>query len=215
MEMRQSKSVDIIKVNTFAEVRLKMSLCSVLHGGFGPRLPGRESGCQQRYKCQDQVSLNSKNFIQRPWLIRPAPSMRRSNISIRILGSSVATCFVDSCKTAAWQPDSIAPYIKIVHHAGATSAVWSIGKNAFCKVKEWIAGVTPEGDPSWFFGDSQVEPWTWPWPSLGSDWQGRYVKAVVEICKETMEWKRSALCGVDSKNIYERFLLKEPEGATE
>src|SRR6266536_2105638 len=36
------------------------------------------------------------------------------------------------------------PYIKLVHEAGDASAVWSIGKNALCKVRYIEEGVTPE-----------------------------------------------------------------------
>ena len=35
-------------------------------------------------------------------------------------------------------------YIKLVHEAGDASAVWSIGNNAFCKVRYIERGATPE-----------------------------------------------------------------------
>lgn len=37
-----------------------------------------------------------------------------------------------------------APKIKLVYDAGDSSAVWSVGNSAFCKVKLYEAGTTPE-----------------------------------------------------------------------
>lgn len=100
-------------------------------------------------------------------------------------------------------PDS--PYIKLVHEAGDASAVWSIGNNAFCKVRYIEEGVTPEAvtlnfvraqkpsvetprvlyhafdnDLSYLF--LQRLPGRTldaAWPSLNEHWRHHYVTAVV------------------------------------
>lgn len=40
----------------------------------------------------------------------------------------------------------------LVHKGGTSAAVWSIGTNAFCKVKAWCEGLEPESDTIRFVG---------------------------------------------------------------
>ncbi|OAG04876.1 uncharacterized protein CC84DRAFT_1196889 [Paraphaeosphaeria sporulosa] len=128
------------------------------------------------------------------------------------------------------------PYITLIHEAGDASAVWSIGNNAFCKVKYIERGVTPESvtlnfvqeqrpsfrtpkvlhyfvdkDRSYLFlerlpGRTLAEAW----PSLSMEWRRSYVSAVVRICKEMAEWEGKMLSGVDGQGIPEYYL--QPRG---
>jgi hypothetical protein len=126
------------------------------------------------------------------------------------------------------------PYIKLVHEAGDASAVWSIGNNAFCKVRYIESGVTTESATLNFVQDQQPSFETpkvlhhafgtdrsylflqrvpgrtldTAWPSLNAYWRRHYVKTVAAICKEMAEWKSPQFGGVDWKGIPERYLLK-------
>ncbi|KAH8760747.1 hypothetical protein BGZ57DRAFT_582925 [Hyaloscypha finlandica] len=137
---------------------------------------------------------------------------------------------------ATTPPDS--PYIKLVHEAGDASAVWSVGNNAFCKVRYIDEGVTPESvtlnfvrDQRPSFGTPKVLHHAFgndrsylflqrvigrtldaAWPSLNEYWQRHYVNAVVNVCKEMAEWKGHRLGGVDGQNIPEYYLVTPPGG---
>ncbi|KFX95689.1 hypothetical protein V490_03713 [Pseudogymnoascus sp. VKM F-3557] len=126
------------------------------------------------------------------------------------------------------------PYIKLAHEAGDASAVWSIGNNAFCKVRYIESGVTPESatlnfvrgqQPSFetpkalyhAFGTDRSYLFLQrvpgrtvdaAWPSLNDYWRRHYVQAVADVCKEMAEWKSPKLGGVDGQSIPERYLLK-------
>ena len=135
--------------------------------------------------------------------------------------------------SATTPPDS--PYIKLVHQSDSTSAVWSIGSNAFCKVSYIIEGTTPEAVTLSFVRDQQpsfetpIVLYRAPdyhkrsylflrripgrtlddaWPSLNQFWRRHYVNAVVNICKEMAEWKSVEFGGVDGQNIPECYLIK-------
>ncbi|KFY01087.1 hypothetical protein O988_02921 [Pseudogymnoascus sp. VKM F-3808] len=128
-------------------------------------------------------------------------------------------------------PDS--PYIKLVHEAGDASAVWSIGNNAFCKVRYIEPGITPES-ATLNFVRAQQPSFDTPkalhhafgtdrsylflqrvpgrtldaaWPSLNAYWRRHYVKTVAAACKEMAQWKSSQFGGVDGQDIPERYLL--------
>ena len=124
------------------------------------------------------------------------------------------------------------PYIKLVHEAGDASAVWSIGTNAFCKVRYNLKKVTPESatlkfvsgkQPSYktpevfhyafdddtsylFIQRLQGRTLDTAWPSLNDHWKRRYVDAVVEACLEMAKWEAPAIGGVDGQYIPEYFL---------
>jgi hypothetical protein len=125
------------------------------------------------------------------------------------------------------------PHIKLVHEAGDASAVWSIGQNAFCKVRYIEGGVTPESITLKFVQD-QKPSFKTPevlhhafdhyrsylflqrvpgrtldaaWPSLDERWRRHYVGTVVSACKEMTEWKGRGFGGVDGKNIPEYYLI--------
>ncbi|KFY19393.1 hypothetical protein V491_04463 [Pseudogymnoascus sp. VKM F-3775] len=125
-------------------------------------------------------------------------------------------------------------YIKLVHKAGDASAVWSIGNNAFCKVKYTYEGVTPESttlnfvraqQPSFeipkvlhhaFGGDRSYlflrrvpgRTLDAAWPNLNAYWRRHYVKTVANICRDMAEWKSREFGGVGGGNIPEAYLLK-------
>ncbi|KAK7188809.1 hypothetical protein PSPO01_04918 [Paraphaeosphaeria sporulosa] len=128
------------------------------------------------------------------------------------------------------------PYITLIHEAGDASAVWSIGNNAFYKVKYIERGVTPESvtlnfvqeqrpsfrtpkvlhyfvdkDQSYLFlerlpGRTLAKAW----PSLSMEWRRSYVSAIVRICKEMVEWEGKMLSSVDGQGIPEYYL--QPHG---
>jgi hypothetical protein len=133
-------------------------------------------------------------------------------------------------------PDS--PYITLVHEAGDASAVWSIGYNAFCKVRHIEEGTTSESITLDFvqkqrpsFNTPKVINHTFgndrsylflrrlpgrtldaAWPTLKQRWRLHYVNSAVNICKEMAEWKGHRVGGVDNRNIPEHFLIT-PRGS--
>jgi hypothetical protein len=121
-----------------------------------------------------------------------------------------------------------------VYNAGDSSAVWSIERNALCKVKLIVKGTTPEASTIKFVQDQQLD-FAMPevlhhtehhdrsyiflmrvsgrtladaWPTLNEDWRQNYVKAVVNICKNLAEWTADKLSGVDGRDIPEQYLVK-------
>ncbi|KAJ5543198.1 hypothetical protein N7535_005627 [Penicillium sp. DV-2018c] len=126
------------------------------------------------------------------------------------------------------------PTIKLVYDAGDSSAVWSVGKSAFCKVKLSVAGTTSEAatldfvhglrpdfdipkvfhqtednDRSYLFL-SRVPGRTLAdaWPTLDGKWRDHYMNAVVRICEFLASREGDTLCGVDGKNVLEPWLIK-------
>ncbi|KAJ5574008.1 uncharacterized protein N7459_008435 [Penicillium hispanicum] len=125
--------------------------------------------------------------------------------------------------------------IKLVYDAGKNSAVWSIGNDAFCKVKTRIVGTTPEattiafvhaknpnfeiprvlyqaeqGDRSYLFL-SRVPGRTLAaaWPSLNETWRQRYIHTVVSVCESLQLLESDKLSGVDGKNMPEMYLIAD------
>ncbi|KAL3477307.1 hypothetical protein BJX99DRAFT_257561 [Aspergillus californicus] len=126
------------------------------------------------------------------------------------------------------------PLFKLVYDAGDSSAVWSLGTSAFCKVKVCVDGTTPEvatlayiyerrlnfGPPkvlyqaefngrSYLFlsrvlGRTLAEVW----PYVDEKWKHHYVSAVASICESLTAWKGDMLGGVDGKNMPEQYLIK-------
>ncbi|KAF2757255.1 hypothetical protein EJ05DRAFT_60594 [Pseudovirgaria hyperparasitica] len=134
--------------------------------------------------------------------------------------------------TTSLPPDN--PHIQLVYSAGVSSAVWSVGKKAFCKVKSIVSGTTPEAATIDFVRKKQPD-FAMPevlyhteyhgrsylflsrvpgrtladaWPTLNEAWRQYYVTAVTEICKEMQEWTADRLSGVDGRNIPEQYLVK-------
>ncbi|KAL2812129.1 hypothetical protein BDW59DRAFT_155374 [Aspergillus cavernicola] len=131
------------------------------------------------------------------------------------------------------------PTFKLVYDAGDSSAVWSLGNSAFCKVKVCVDGTTPEAAtlayvherrPSFelptvlhqaeFNGRSYLflsrvlsRTLAKAWPNLDEKWKHHYVSAVASICKSLEAWKSDTLGGVDGKNVPEQYLIKD--GAVE
>lgn len=132
-------------------------------------------------------------------------------------------------------PDN--PHVKLVYDAGGSSAVWSIGNNAFCKVKTIIYNTTSEAATLEFLHSQRctfaipkvlhyvehngrsylflerVPGWTLAdaWPSLDESWRQHYVNAVVNICKNLADWEGHVFGGVDGKNIPEQYLVKNKD----
>ncbi|KAL2362010.1 hypothetical protein RJZ56_005082 [Blastomyces dermatitidis] len=128
------------------------------------------------------------------------------------------------------------PYIVLVYDAGDSSAVWSIGHNAFCKVKLIVRGTTPEVATLEFLHSQRTRGFEVPkilhyvecgdryylfiskipgrtlmqaWPNLNAYWREYYVKAIMEICKNLADWKGHMLAGVDGKSVPEQYLIKD------
>jgi Choline/ethanolamine kinase len=124
-------------------------------------------------------------------------------------------------------------YIKLVHEAGDLSAVWSIGGDAFCKVRYIEKGVTLESE-TLDFVQRQNPSFQTPkvlyhvleddksylflrrlpgrildsaWPTLNEFWRRHYVDAVLKICQEMATWKGDRIGGVDQRNIPEYYLV--------
>ncbi|KAJ5165142.1 uncharacterized protein N7500_006972 [Penicillium coprophilum] len=126
------------------------------------------------------------------------------------------------------------PTIVLVYDAGDSSAVWSLGNSAFCKVKLRVKDTTREAttlefvqkqkptfeiprilhtaeynDRSYLFL-SRVPGRTLSdaWPTLDDHWKHHYVNSVVKICQSLEGWKGDMLGGVDGKYIPEQYLVK-------
>lgn len=126
------------------------------------------------------------------------------------------------------------PKLKLVYDAGDSSAVWSIGNSAFCKVKLCEAGITPEAatlafvhtqrpefeipkvlhetehnNRSYLFL-SRVQGRTLgdAWSTLDEKWRHHYMNAIVDVCKFLRRLECDTLCGVDGKNALEPLLVK-------
>ncbi|KFY37316.1 hypothetical protein V495_07244 [Pseudogymnoascus sp. VKM F-4514 (FW-929)] len=188
---------------------------------------------------EDHINKSLRQINQDSWLIGNLVLHRAPNLSDAAIwnddgdNSSYTLTEVPTPLPSATTPlDSL--YIKLVHEAGDASAVWSIGNNAFCKVKYIESGVTPESailnfvraqQPSFetprvlhhVFGTDRSylflrrvpgRTLDAAWPSLNAYWRSHYVKAVVGICKEMTQWKSPQFGGVDGQGIPERYLLK-------
>jgi hypothetical protein len=130
------------------------------------------------------------------------------------------------------------PRFKLVYDAGDSSAVWSVGNSAFCKVKLCRQGVTSEAatlkfvqklvyeqqpdfkipkvlhqtehnDRSYLFL-TRVQGRTLgdAWPTLDEKWRQHYIKAIVNVCKFLESQECDKLCGADGKNALEPYLIK-------
>ncbi|KAJ5922829.1 hypothetical protein N7516_010532 [Penicillium verrucosum] len=126
------------------------------------------------------------------------------------------------------------PKISLVYQAGNSSAVWSIGTSAFCKVKLRVEGATSEA-ATLAFVQEQKPYFKTPtilhqaednnrsylflgrvpgrtladaWPTLDETWKHYYVEAVVKVCETLEGWKGDMLGGVDGKGIPEEYLVK-------
>lgn len=126
------------------------------------------------------------------------------------------------------------PKILLVYQAGNSSAVWSIGTSAFCKVKLRVEGATSEA-ATLAFVQEQKPYFKTPtilhqaednnrsylflgrvpgrtladaWPTLDETWKHYYVEAVVKVCETLEGWKGDMLGGVDGKGIPEEYLVK-------
>ncbi|CAG8391192.1 unnamed protein product [Penicillium salamii] len=124
--------------------------------------------------------------------------------------------------------------IKLVYDAGNSSAVWSIGQSAFCKVKLCEAGIKPEA-ATLAFVHAQRPDFETPtvllerehnnrsylflsrvqgrtlgdaWPTLDEKWRHHYMKTIVDVCKFLEKWKSDIPCGVHGNNALEPLLIK-------
>lgn len=126
------------------------------------------------------------------------------------------------------------PTIKLVYDAGDSSAVWSVGKSAFCKVKMSVAGATseaatldfvhglrPDFDIPKVFNQTKDNGRSYlflsrvrgrtladAWSTLDGKWRDHYMNAVVRICKFLASREGDKLCGVDGRNVLEPWLIK-------
>ncbi|KAL3489540.1 hypothetical protein BJX62DRAFT_208946 [Aspergillus germanicus] len=126
------------------------------------------------------------------------------------------------------------PTIRLVYDAGESSAVWSLGKCAFCKVKLCIENTTPEhatlayvreqqprfelpdtlyqaeldGRSYLFLSRLPGRTLAQAWPTLDETWRYHYVNSVVDICKSLAKCKGTMLAGVDGKHIPESYLIQ-------
>lgn len=126
------------------------------------------------------------------------------------------------------------PKIRLVHDCGDSSAVWSIGNNAFCKVKIRVVGTTPEaatlafvhrqrpgfeipkvlhqaehnGRSYLFLSRVRGRNLADAWFTLNEKWRYHYMNAIVSACKFLERREGNMLCGVDGRNVLEPFLVK-------
>ena len=131
------------------------------------------------------------------------------------------------------------PKIVLVYDVGNCSAVWSIGNDAFCKVKTLEEGATSEGTtlaivqgqkPSFeiprvlhetkdkdstrsylFMTRVPGRTLAVAWPTLDDTWKHHYVEEVVKVCETLAGWERPTFGGVDGKYMPETYLTKVPE----
>jgi hypothetical protein len=123
---------------------------------------------------------------------------------------------------------------QLVYDVGDSSAVWSVGNSAFCKVKLRVLGTTPEaatlsfvhklrpdfeipqvlhhtelGGRSYLFL-SRVRGRTLAnaWSTLDEKWRNHYMNAIVNICKFLESREGDMLSGVDGKNVFEPYLIR-------
>lgn len=126
------------------------------------------------------------------------------------------------------------PIVRLVYHAGESSAVWAIGSSAFCKAKVCVENTTPEAttltfvhqqqptfqlpsilhhtqsDATSYLFLSRVPGRTLAeaWPTLDEKWRTHYVKTVVDTCSTLAACKGNKLGGVDGQSIPESYLIK-------
>ncbi|KAL5400357.1 hypothetical protein PMIN03_012436, partial [Paraphaeosphaeria minitans] len=190
---------------------------------------------------EDHINQSLKQIDSDSWLVGSLVLRRLPYFSENAIwkdsdahSSYAITQAPTSCDWKTTELDS--PYVKLVHEAGDTSAVWSIGNNAFCKVRDVERGATPEAvtldfvqrqnpsfktpkvlhylvekDRSYLFLERvQGRTLAEAWPSLTMEWRRFYVAAVVRICKEMAEWEGKMLSGVDGQCVPEYYL--QPRG---
>ena len=193
----------------------------------------------ERKHGKDHINQSLKQIDSNSWLLGSFILYRSSHLSENATwndsdASYTLTKIPTLCSYMTTNLDS--SYIKLVHEAGDASAVWSIGNNAFCKVRYVERGATPEAltldfvqrqmpsfktpkvlyymvekDRSYLFlerlpGRTLAKAW----PSLSMEWRSSYVAAIVRVCKEMAEWEGEKLSGVDGQDIPEYYL--QPRG---
>ncbi|OQD73402.1 hypothetical protein PENDEC_c015G01543 [Penicillium decumbens] len=189
---------------------------------------------------KDPVREPIKQVDENTWLIGPLILQRSSGYSDTAtwydrdddLSYTVTDAPNPAPPSVPLAPDH--PNIVLVYDAGDASAVWSIGKAAFCKVKLQVSGTTREATTLEFVRKKQPgfetpkilyeteyngrsclflsrvpgRTLAEAWPTLDEKWKHHYVDAVVKIC-ETLEcWKSNILGGVDGKNNLQPYLIK-------
>jgi hypothetical protein len=124
--------------------------------------------------------------------------------------------------------------IKLVYDIGHSSAVWSVGNNAFCKVKVRMYGTTPEAEMLAFLSRQRPD-FEFPkvlhqaehnarsylflsrvrgrtladaWPTLNEAWRNHYTNAIVSACRFLESPESDKICGVDGKNLFDPFFIK-------
>ncbi|KAJ5702807.1 hypothetical protein N7488_010355 [Penicillium malachiteum] len=125
------------------------------------------------------------------------------------------------------------PTLKLVYDIRCYTAVFSVGTEAFCKIKPHKTNMTPEvvtlnfvhthrpdldvphvfhntirDDRSFFFmsrvpGRTLAEAW----PSLDETWKHRYVEFVTKVCVSLQLLERDKIGGVDGNGIEQQHLF--------
>ncbi|OAX85189.1 hypothetical protein ACJ72_00418 [Emergomyces africanus] len=134
--------------------------------------------------------------------------------------------------------DHVSKDVHLVHEGGSSSAVWAIGKSAFCKVKSWHPSMELEGETiafvrkhvpqipvpeviySWIDEDrtflvlKRIQGATLrdAWPSFSSLQHDLILENIASIC-DLLALKTSAkLQSVSEKSLSERFLAVSKDG---
>lgn len=175
------------------------------------------------------------------WLIGGQILLRSRGFSLLSTWYDEAADFSYSLTEAPTPPPPSVPLsphdstIQLVYDVGNSSAVWSVGNDAFCKVKYRVANTTPEAatlafihakelnfeipkvlhqtenDDRTYLFLSRVRGRTLAtaWPSLNESWRQRYVNTVVDICETLQLFESDKLSGVDGKNMPEKYLIAD------
>jgi hypothetical protein len=134
-----------------------------------------------------------------------------------------------------YRPLSMSKHIHKVYDAGGVSAVWSIGGNAFCKVKILDPSATREHVTLDYLQQKRPLSFKIPdvyfhaehngryyiflsalpgktlevaWHNIDEDTKCLYVAQVVNACKEMALWQGDSISGVDGRYLVDTYLTR-------
>ncbi|CAG8948057.1 unnamed protein product [Penicillium salamii] len=187
----------------------------------------------------DPIRESIKQVDANTWLVGPLQLCRSTGYSDTSTWYDLDDNVSYTLTNASIPPPPTVPLsenvpFRLIYNIGDSSAVWSVGNSAFCKVKLRVLGATSEAATLAFIHGEQPD-FEIPkvlhhaehnarsylflsrvrgrtlenaWSTLSEKWRHHYMNAVVNICKFLEKREGNILCGVDGKNVFEPFLIK-------
>ncbi|KAJ5142499.1 uncharacterized protein N7515_001286 [Penicillium bovifimosum] len=187
----------------------------------------------------DPVRESIKQVDANTWLVGPLQLCRSNGYSDTSTWYDLDDDVSYTLTNASVPPPPTVPLsedlpFRLIYDVGDSSAVWSVGNSAFCKVKLRVLGTTSEaatlafvhgerpgfeipkvlhqaehnGRSYLFLSRVRGRTLENAWSTLNEKWRHHYMSAVVNICEFLESRERDMLCGVDGKNVFEPFLVK-------